>query len=302
MPIINSIHDACEKLKQSQVIGMPTETVYGLAADATSDSAVASIYEIKQRPTFHPLISHVSSVEMAESIGLVDPVVLNSLWIEKALSLTVVVPRKANSALSWLATAGLETVAIRLPQHAMARELIDTYGKPLAAPSANPFGSLSPVSATHVAKAFLQVDVLDGGDCEVGLESTIVDLTQEKPVLLRLGAVERSILQEIWPDLIDSKGYAQAPGTHKKHYQPKTQLFINALNAEPDGAFVGFGSCDDCTVNLSESGSLKEAASRLFSVLHDLDERGYAYISIAPIPDEGLGEAINDRLKRAAEI
>jgi L-threonylcarbamoyladenylate synthase len=298
----NTLDQACEQLQQGHVIGMPTETVYGLAADATRDEAVAEIYTYKQRPRFHPLISHVSSIDMACGLGVCDAELLEKVWMHHKWSLTVIVKRHATSPLSWLTTAGLDTVAIRYPQHEVAQKLIQSFGKPLAAPSANMFGSLSPVRAEHVRKTWPDVVVVDGGPCRMGLESTIVDLTSGQPTLLRLGATSRDDLLKVWPTLtVVLKSSTAAPGTLPTHYRPRTPLRLNQHEAEPGGVLVGFG-CVDGDVNLSPSGNVVEAAAQLFHVLHTLDESGYTGIAVAPIPDEGLGEAINDRLQRACSI
>lgn len=294
------IAQACEELKKKHVIGLPTETVYGLAADATCDESVAHIYAYKQRPRFHPLISHVSSIDMACAIGQCDPEVLNHIWIKNQWSLTVIVNRLPGAHLSWLTTAGLKTVAMRYPQHKLARDLIADFAKPLAAPSANIFGQLSPVAADHVRKYWPDVYVLDGGVCRVGLESTIIDLTQDKPVLLRSGATPREDLLRVWPTLTcTNKADTAAPGTLKKHYQTSIPLYMNQSKAKPGGVFVGFNAIEG-DVNLSQDGSVVAAAARLFQLLHELDCGQYSSISIAPIPNQGLGEAINDRLKRAS--
>lgn len=296
----NSIESACYELNQGHAIGMPTETVYGLAADATCDGAVAEIYSYKQRPRFHPLISHVSSIAMASNLGECNEDLLKHLWLDQSWSLTVIVKRRTDSPLSWLTTAGLETVAIRYPQHKIAQTLIKEFGKPLAAPSANMFGQLSPVKAEHVQKAWPHLVVVDGGACRVGLESTIVDLTLPEPKLLRLGAVAREDLLKVWPSIqLATKNITAAPGTLATHYQPRTPLRINQKEAELGGVLVGFGQMN-CDINLSPSGCTTEAASQLFHVLHSLDEQQYTCISISPIPNTGLGEAINDRLQRAA--
>lgn len=297
---MTDLESAYQQLKQGHVIGMPTETVYGLAADATNDDAVAQIYTHKQRPRFHPLISHVASVEMACTLGACDARLLNHIWLERAWSVTVIAKRLPDAELSWLTTAGLDTVAIRYPQHDVALKIITMFGKPLAAPSANVFGQLSPVEASHVRKAWPDMVVVDGGTCRMGLESTIVDLTQENPVLLRPGATARQDLLEVWPTLQShNKAETAAPGTLKQHYQTRTPLSINQKKAPSGGVFVGFGDMA-CDINLSPAGCVVEAAARLFQILHTLDANGYSNIAVAPIPQHGLGEAINDRLQRAA--
>lgn len=294
-----TLDQACEQLHIGGVVGMPTETVYGLAADATRDEAVVEVYTYKQRPRFHPLISHVSSIEMACELGECDANLLEDIWLRRQWSLTVIVRRRATSPLSWLTTAGLETVAIRYPQHQIAQQLIQQFGKPLAAPSANMFGGLSPVCAEHVHKAWPHVMVVDGGPCRRGVESTIVDLTSSHPVWLRLGATSRDDLLHIWPNLAAaSQSATAAPGTLPQHYRPRTPLKMNQTQAEPGGALVGFGNMV-CDVNLSRSGCVVEAAANLFHMLHSLDEGQYTSIAVVPIPNSGLGEAINDRLARA---
>lgn len=289
----------CKDLRDGKVIGLPTETVYGLAADATCDDAVASIYSYKKRPRFHPLISHVSSSQMAADIVECDADLLDTLWLQKKWSISLILKRKAHSALSWLTTGGLSTVAVRYPQHDSAQKIIEAYGKPLAAPSANLFGQLSPVSAHHVVKAFPNITVMDGGGCRLGVESTIVDLTSDTPNLIRPGAVPREDLQNIWPDLVHISSDVAAPGNVTSHYKTQLPLFINALKPASDSFFIGFGDVD-CDVNLSPKGCLYEAAANIFKVLHDADQKKAGSISIAPIPNQSIGEAINDRLKKAA--
>lgn len=296
---MHNLELACQELQKGHVVGMPTETVYGLAADATCDQAVAEIYTHKKRPRFHPLISHVSSIQMACDIGLCNRDLLNHIWMERQWSLTVIAKRRDNAALSWLTTAGLHTVAIRYPQHEVAQKLIAQFGKPLAAPSANLFGQLSPVTAEHVHKAWPDMVVVDGGVCRMGLESTIVDLTGDTPTLLRPGAVSREDLLAVWPNLQSStKSTTAAPGTLAQHYQTHTPLKINQTKAGPGGVFVGFGDMP-CDFNLSPLGCVVEAAARLFHMLHTLDDGSFTHIAIAPIPSHSLGDAINDRLQRA---
>ncbi|HLD95379.1 MAG TPA: L-threonylcarbamoyladenylate synthase [Alphaproteobacteria bacterium] len=296
---------ALELLKKGRLIGLPTETVYGLAADATNDQAVASIYALKGRPKVNPLIIHVSCKQMAKKYVK---------WNEKAEllaekfwpgPLTLVLPLKPHTPLSLLVTAGLSTVAVRVPNHKLALELLENYPHPLAAPSANISMSMSPTSASHVIDAFkekLEL-VLDGGDCQVGLESTIVDLSEKSPALLRPGGISTKDLEAVLKEKLppSTTPLLKAPGMMKRHYAPSKPLRLNALNIQKDEALLGFGKTIlPVAFNLSEKGDLKEAASQLFRMLRVMDKLSVSRLAVMPIPNEGLGQAINDRLLRAA--
>lgn len=289
------------RLLAGEVVAFPTETVYGLGADATNSDAVLKIYETKGRPRFNPLIVHVTDLDMAEPLVEFSPLArkLAGFWPGP---LTLVLPQKLGNGLSDIVTAGLDTVGIRIPAHPLALELIRATGRPLAAPSANPSGKLSPTTAEQVIVGFGgRVPVLDGGPCLAGVESTILAVTGDTVTQLRAGALpreeaERAIGRQI---AIAAAGSAvAAPGMLASHYAPNAALRLNATSFAPDEASLGFGP-GEFTLNLSPAGDLREAARNLFSMLHQLDGR-FSRIAVSPIPHTGLGEAINDRLKRAA--
>ena len=288
-------------LRAGEVVAVPTETVYGLGADATSSDAVLKIYETKGRPRFNPLIVHVADLAMAETLAEFSPLArqLAGFWPGP---LTLVLPRKATSGLSDIATAGLDTVGIRVPAHPLAQELIRAAGRSLAAPSANPSGRLSPTTAAQVIRGFDgRVPVLEGGPANAGVESTILAVTGDAVTQLRAGALPREEAEALIgrPIAVAKEGGAvTAPGMLSSHYAPNARLRIHVEHPEPDEAYLGFGPRDG-TLNLSLTGDLREAARNLFAMLHQLDAEAER-IAVAPIPDTGLGEAINDRLKRAA--
>ena len=299
------INQAVTLLKKGKLVAFPTETVYGLGADAENDLAVASIFETKGRPSFNPLIVHVADIAMAREYAYFNDNALlaaKSFW---AGAFTAVLPRKKDAKLSYLVTAGLDTVAIRVPKHHIAQELLQQLGRGIAAPSANISGSVSPTRATHVMQSLgSKVDlIIDGGDCEVGLESTIVDFTSETPSILRYGFVTKEDLETIFPKVninCSSSDNPKAPGMLASHYAPSLPLKINITNPDKTDAFIGFGNMA-CDINLSANGDLIEAAAKLFASLRELDNpKKYQTIAVAPIPEYGLGLAINDRLKRAA--
>jgi L-threonylcarbamoyladenylate synthase len=288
-------------LQAGEVVAFPTETVYGLGADATNSDAVLKIYETKGRPRFNPLIVHVADLAMAETLADFSPLArkLATLWPGP---LTLVLPRKPDAGLSDIATAGLDTVGIRIPDHPLAQELIRAANRPLAAPSANPSGKLSPTTAEQVLRGFAgHVPVLDGGPANAGVESTILAVTGDVVTQLRAGALPREEAEELIGRSIavaQEGGPVTAPGMLASHYAPNARLRIHVEHPEPGEAYLSFGHRPG-TLNLSPSGDLREAARNLFSMLHQLDANS-TRIAVAPIPDTGLGEAINDRLKRAA--
>lgn len=302
-PSTDSIALAATALKRGGLVAMPTETVYGLAADATSDSAVAALYEAKGRPSFNPLIAHVASLDAAAAQAVFSDealVLAAAFWPGP---LTLVLPVAANGSVCDLARAGLDTVAIRMPAHPVARDLLDAFGGPLVAPSANPSGRISPTTAAHVAADMReQIDaILDGGPCDLGLESTIVDCTGDVPALLRAGALATENIEAVSGALRRPESDPEAPsspGQLLRHYAPKATLRLNADSPAEGEAYLGFGP-GEATLNLSESANLRETAANLFAMLRALDTR-HDRIAVAPIPSTGLGEAINDRLKRAA--
>jgi L-threonylcarbamoyladenylate synthase len=273
----------------------------GLGADATSSDAVLGIYETKGRPRFNPLIVHVADLAMAEQLVEFTPLA-RRLAVFWPGPLTLVLKRKSDAGLSDIVTAGLDTVGIRIPDHPLALALIRAAGVPLAAPSANRSGRLSPTTAAQVVKSFQGlVPVLDGGPCAAGVESTIVAVSGDTVTQLRAGALPRQAIaarigQPVEAAREDSP--ITAPGMLVSHYAPEARLRINAERPEPGEAYLGFGARDG-VLNLSPSGNLHEAARNLFSMLHQLDSSA-ARIAVAPIPRHGLGEAINDRLQRAA--
>jgi L-threonylcarbamoyladenylate synthase len=289
------------RLRAGEVVAFPTETVYGLGADATNSSAVLKIYETKGRPRFNPLIVHVADLAMARRYVEFPPLAerLATLWPGP---LTLVLPMRPGSGLSDIVTAGLDTVGIRIPDHPLALALIRAAGVPLAAPSANPSGKLSPTTAAQVRRAFHdRVPVLDGGACRSGVESTILAVSGDTITQLRAGALPRDRIEALLGHPIptaEEGGLIAAPGMLASHYAPNARLRLNATSPEPGEAYLAFGPGDG-TMNLSPSGDLREAARNLFAMLHELDARADR-IAVAPIPHHGLGEAINDRLKRAA--
>ena len=300
----DNISAAATILREGGLVAMPTETVYGLAANAADADAVARIYAAKQRPQFNPLIAHVSSIEMAEREGILGA---NAKRLVEAFwpgPLTLVVEVAATGSVSELARAGLDSIALRMPGHPVAQQLIEAFGGPLVAPSANPSGKISPTRPEHVLQDMGdQVDLtLDGGACAAGVESTIVDARGEHPALLRPGSLDPAEIEKIWPGLIRptlNPDAPQSPGQLLRHYAPDAKLRLNAEAPEAGEAYLGFGP-GDATLNLSPTGDLTEAAANLFAMLRDLDAR-FDRIAVAPIPASGLGEAINDRLTRAAK-
>ena len=295
--------DAAHLLGKGGLVAFPTETVYGLGADARDDRAVAGIYAAKGRPAFNPLIVHVPDLATAESYCLFnkDAHALARAFMPGAL--TLVLPLRADAGASKLVTAGLDTLAVRVPDHPIAQDLLRAFAGPVAAPSANPSGRVSPTTAAHVL-AGLEGRihaVLDGGACPVGLESTIVGCVGA-PSLLRAGGLPGEELEAVLGRKLvppDDSVTPSAPGQLASHYAPKGKVRLNAPYAEPGEVLLGFGGVD-AGLNLSVTGDLTEAAANLFACLHQLDEMGATAIAVSPIPDHGLGLAINDRLRRAA--
>ena len=310
-PSPEAIAAAAACLRAGGLVAMPTETVYGLAADATLDEAVAGVYAAKGRPSINPLIAHVLSLEAAREHGLFGPeaeTLASAFWPGP---LTLVLPVAPASRISLLARAGLDSVAIRAPSHETARALIEAAGVPLAAPSANRSGRVSPTTAAHVAADLDgRVDfILDAGPCRHGLESTIVACLGPRPQLLRPGAITREAIEEALRAPIETasgtRSVPNAPGQLASHYAPKAELRLVAASAQADEAVLDFGGALERgargpRLDLSPSGDLVEAAAHLFSYLRTLDAAGPSRIAVAPIPAYGLGAAINDRLRRAA--
>ncbi|HCU06179.1 MAG TPA: threonylcarbamoyl-AMP synthase [Holosporales bacterium] len=300
------IDKAVQILSHGGICAIPTETVYGLAADATNSEAVSKIYALKNRPTFNPLIVHVTSIEQATAFAEISndhQKVCTYFW-EKQQPLTVVLPLRAKHAISPLVTAGLKTIAIRKPNHPMALDIIHKVG-PIAAPSANQSTHISPTSAEHVRKSFGKNSpyIVDGGPCTVGLESTILDLTTTEPCILRAGGVTKETLEAYFKcPLNTTSATIKAPGMMKKHYSPGCPVILNTEAVTPGDVLLGFGPTtpDYASINLSPTGNLIEAATNLFDALHTLESMNPKRILISPIPMIGLGLAINDRIARAA--
>ena len=289
-----AIAEAAALIASGEPVAIATETVYGLAADATNAAAVAGIYKAKGRPSFNPLIVHVPDVEAAQGIGEFSDEALDLAQQHWPGPLTLVVPLRPQSGIASLVTAGLATIGLRVPEHRAIQALLRTTGKPLAAPSANASGAISPTRAGHVLNSLggKIALIVDDGPCERGIESTIVAATGRPLRLLRPGPIEI--------EAIASKGGPiEAPGQLQSHYAPKKPLRLNASEAADDEFLIGYGSVSG-DANLSSSGSLVEAAAHLFDLLHQADASSKPRIALAPIPDEGLGAAINDRLRRAA--
>jgi L-threonylcarbamoyladenylate synthase len=307
-----SVAEAARLILEGGLVAFPTETVYGLGGDATNERAVAAIFEAKGRPQFNPLISHVPGPDEAKRLVR---------WNETANRLaarfwpgplTLVLPRAKDSPVALLATAGLNTVAVRAPAHPMAQALIRAVGRPLAAPSANRSGAVSPTRAEHVAESLGDrvTMILDGGPCEVGLESTVLDLTTAPPTLLRPGGATREAIEAVIGPIVLSdaipsgESARKSPGQLESHYAPARPVRLGATTVAADEGLLAFG-CDvpagaKVTLNLSPGGALAEAAANLFAMLRALDRPEVGRIAVMPIPETGLGLAINDRLRRAA--
>jgi L-threonylcarbamoyladenylate synthase len=290
----DSIAEAARLILAGEPVAVPTETVYGLAADGTNAEAVARIYEAKRRPSFNPLIVHVPDLKSAERIGRFSDqarVLARQHWPGP---LTLVVPLSEEAGIASIATAGLPTIALRVPAHPAMQSLLRAVDRPLAAPSANASGSISPTRAEHVLKSLARRIplIIDGGRTQRGLESTIVGVTDGPLRLLRPGPVQIEAQAA-------SGSRIEAPGQMQSHYAPSKPLRLDATGAAPDEYLIGFGEIAG-DASLSESGDLVEAAARLFELLHEADASPKAAIAVASIPEEGLGAAINDRLRRAA--
>ena len=308
------IAEAASILLSGGLVAFPTETVYGLGADATNAEAIARLYEAKERPSFNPLIAHLSGIEEAPKVGRLNAAAL--LLAEKFWPgpLTLVVPAAAKCAVCDLARAGLNTVAVRVPAHPAAQPLLQAVGRPVAAPSANRSGHVSPTTADHVMTDLRgRIDaVLDGGPTPFGLESTIVDCTSDRPVLLRPGTIPRGAIEAALGFALAEAPFQSdeaptAPGQLPSHYATRAQLRLDAADVQPGEALLAFGQPRPAgaeraafTLDLSPSGNLVEAAANLFAHLRALDATEAHSIAVAPIPAHGLGEAIRDRLMRAA--
>lgn len=302
---------AATRLRAGELVAFPTETVYGLGANACDGRAVARIFETKGRPSFNPLIVHVGGREVAErhvSFTSDAEKLVAAFWPGP---LTLVLRAQSGTPISGLVTAGLETMAVRVPAHPLARDLLKAFGGPIAAPSANRSGRVSPTRAEHVQQEFGAAVplVLDGGACEGGLESTIVDVSGKEPVLLRPGTISRDDLEAALGKPVVVAGAIEgekptAPGQLSSHYAPSIPVRLNADAAQDGEALLGFGAempkMQGFSFNLSPSGDLREAAANLFDALRKLDTPAVSGIAVMRIPADGIGEAINDRLQRAA--
>lgn len=302
-----SIEKASALLRDGKLVAFPTETVYGLGADATSDDAIARIFEAKERPSFNPLIVHLPDIG---TIGHYVDVTSLAQKLAQAFwpgAMTLVLNRRLACPVSKLASAGLNTLAVRVPKHDLAHQLLLKTALPIAAPSANRSETISPTKASHVATSLGdRVDaILDGGPCQVGLESTVIDATGEAPVILRLGGLTKDEIEDAagMKALIagDDHQAPKSPGMMRRHYAPSIPLRLNVTTPAEGEGWLGFGpDCPTATLNLSPSGNLREAAANLFAMMHEMDSKTFKSMAIAPIPMEGLGLAINDRIKRAA--
>jgi L-threonylcarbamoyladenylate synthase len=306
-----AIAEAATALRAGRLVAFPTETVYGLGADATNGRAVAAVFEAKGRPTFNPLIAHVATLEAAAALGHLTEAgakLARAFWPGP---LTLVLRKREDCRVADLATAGLDTIAVRVPAHSVAQALLRAARVPVAAPSANRSGHVSPTTAAHVAQDLGErvAMILDGGAATIGLESTVVDATGDDPVVLRLGAASREhIARVLGRPVAVATGAPHtpaSPGMLARHYAPAARLRLNATEVRPGEALLAFGAAnvpphDGVMLNLSWSGDLVEAAANLFAALRALDASGAKTIAVMPVPEQGLGEAINDRLRRAA--
>jgi L-threonylcarbamoyladenylate synthase len=307
----DAIRAAAEQLRAGELVAFPTETVYGLGADATNGRAVASVFAAKGRPSFNPLIVHVPDLRQVEELARMTPLAERlgeAFWPGP---LTLVLERAQNTSLSELVSAGLSTVAVRVPDHPVAQALLAAAGRPLAAPSANRSGRVSPTLAAHVEADLNDAvsTILDAGATPRGLESTVIDARGDTPVLLRPGAVPAEAIEEVLGVPLRAPSDASgerpsAPGQLASHYAPTAKVRLEATEVQPGEALLAFGSGAPPSTgphaNLSLEGDLTEAAANLFAALRQLDRTGCETIAVMPIPMQGLGAAINDRLQRAA--
>lgn len=307
-----TISEAADRLLRGEVVAIPTETVYGLAADATNASAVAKIFAAKGRPDFNPLICHVADFAQLETLVDMDARARRLAQAFWPGALTLVLPRLSDCPVAPAVSAGLPSLALRMPAHPVARDLLARVGRPVAAPSANRSGHVSPSTAQHVRDSLgPEIAVLDGGPCKVGLESTVIGLTGEKPTLLRPGGIATEAIEAVLGEKLaePTEQKLQSPGMLLKHYAPRLPVRLNAAAAQERSypgkeGLLSFGkplSGFATVYPLSQSGDLAEAAARLYAGLHALDQMpGLEGIAVMPIPQQGLGVAINDRLARAA--
>lgn len=315
-PTEAGIARAAAELKSGRLVAFPTETVYGLGADATNGRAVARIFEAKGRPRFNPLIVHVADAAAAERIAHVTGKAKRLAEAFWPGPLTLVLPRRPESGISELVSAGLDTIGVRVPSHPIAHALLQLAGVPVAAPSANVSGHVSPTTANHVDADLGEkvAMILDGGPTKHGLESTVIDATGEQIVMLRPGATTREAIEAVLGETVARRAGAdendastaelRSPGQLASHYAPRARVRLNATELQSGEVLLAFGTplpgTEGRSENLSPSGDLIEAAANLFAALRRLDATGAETIAVMPIPATGLGEAINDRLRRAA--
>lgn len=308
-PTEHNIADLARALRAGELVAFPTETVYGLGADATNESAIKKVYSVKGRPSINPLIAHYTSLEEAEKDVIFNDVaraLAQAFWPGP---MTLVLPRQPYCRIHAAATAGLATVAVRVPAHDIARKFLQAAGVPVVAPSANPSGHLSPVRAEHIARHLGgKISwILQGEQATQGLESTIIDATGALPRILRYGTLTQEMIEEVvkLADAHTTSELPQAPGMLLKHYAPRCPLRLTTDNPQPGEALLAFGAQNiptgfDLVMNLSTTGDLHEASRNLFDFLHQLEERGVTGIAVMPVPDVGAGKALNDKLRRAA--
>jgi len=322
---VGAVKDARSVLAAGGLVAFPTETVYGLGADATNDKAVARLYAVKERPSINPLIAHVADLAAAEKLGVFNDAALRLAKAFWPGPLTLVLPKAPGCPVGLLATAGLDTIAVRVPGHPVAHQILAAFGKPVVAPSANRSGEVSTTTAPHVLHDLRdRIELLiNDGPAPLGIESTIVACI-DKPTLLRPGAIDRAAIEKVLGTPLAAahhghhRGHGKshpsshepapvAPGMLASHYAPRTPLRLDATKVSPDEALLAFGATAPAgaaeavaTLNLSPRGDLVEAAAHLFAQLRSLDTEGATAIAIAPIPAHGIGEAINDRLRHAA--
>ena len=311
-PSVDAIKSAGDRLRSGQLLAFPTETVYGLGADATNDDAVRAVFQAKGRPQANPLIVHVPDAEGAAKLTRFDDRAADLAAAFWPGPLTLVLARAGDCPVATRVSAGLTTIALRAPNHAVAQAVLKAAGRPLAAPSANPSGRLSPTTAEHVAEGMDSgpVMILDGGPCTVGIESTVLAVDGDTPVVLRPGAVSAEALADVLGHPVENSantetiGPGRSPGTMASHYAPRATLRLNAKTVAKDEGLLAFGGGAPpgaaITRNLSRSADLGEAAERLYRYFREIDQSGVRVIAVAPIPSSGIGAAINDRLDRAA--
>jgi len=313
MPIVpatpDAIRRAAQALARGEIVAFPTETVYGLGANALDARAVAKVFAAKERPRFNPLIVHVAHLAEAGEYALVNEVARRLAEAFWPGALTLVLKRRSTGGIADLVSAGLDTIAVRAPAHPVAQALLAKAALPIAAPSANRTGRISPTTAAHVEAELgdRAVMILDGGPSPLGIESTVVSVAGPNLVLLRPGAIPREAIERVLGAPLATGTSAErgaSPGQQPSHYAPRTPLRLDATTVSPDEVLLAFGDNlpqgARLAINLSQSGNLEEAAAKLFAALRELDQAHASAIAVMPIPPTGLGEAINDRLRRAA--